>query len=74
MLNVVNESLEAAFYVGGDPLLHLLRLQAGVGPDQRNDRDIDLGENVHWSAQQHDWKQKDNGKRHHHERVWPAKR
>ena len=46
VLDVVDGRGEAALVVGDDALLHLLGRQAGVVPDDRDDRDVDVREDV----------------------------
>ena len=74
VLDVAHQRRNATFDVGSDTLLHLLRLQAVVGPNQGNDRDVDIRENVDGSAQQHYRRQQDDRERHHHKCVWPPQR
>ncbi len=53
---------------------HLLRRQAGIGPDRRNHRDPDFGKNVdrctHGRERPHDHKEQ----REHDKRIWPPQR
>src|SRR6266436_3452848 len=64
----------AALYVGGDALLHFLGLQAVVGPDETDDRNVDIGKNVDRGSEEHNRRQQNNHERHHDKRVWPRQR
>ena len=46
VLDVVDRRGEAALVVGDDALVHLLGGEAAVAPDDRDDRDVDLREDV----------------------------
>ena len=46
MLDVVDVRGEAALEAGDDALLHLLRRQARVHPQDADDGDVDVGEDV----------------------------
>ena len=50
VLDVAHQRGDPAFDVGGDALLHLLRLQAIVGPHETDDWNVDVGKNVHRRA------------------------
>jgi hypothetical protein len=65
VLYVVDQHGDAALDVGGDALLHLLRLKSGVSPDQPDDRNINFRENVGWRAHQDQRRQKHDDERHH---------
>ena len=74
MLDVVDQSLDATLDVGRDALLHFLGLQAVVGPDETNDRNVDVGKNVSGCAQQHNRRQQKDYQRHHDKCVWSRQR
>ena len=46
MLNVIDVGGDGALEVGDNALLHLLRREAVVDPEDRNDRDVDVGEDI----------------------------
>jgi hypothetical protein len=46
VLDAVDGRGDRALVVAGDPLLHVLGAEAVVLPDDRDDRNVDLGENV----------------------------
>ena len=46
VLDVVYQGGDGALGVGGDALLHVLRLEAGEVPHQADDRDVDVRENI----------------------------
>ena len=53
----------------GDALPHFLRRQAVVVPDDADDGDIDLGEDIRRHVQQRERRRQDDQHRHHDERV-----
>ena len=73
VLHVVHQRGDAALHVAGDALFHFLRLQAGVGPVQRDDGNINGWENVRRRPRNNHAGEKDNNQCHYDERIWPGK-
>ena len=46
VLDAVDVGADRILAVGGDPLLHLWRAEAGVAPDDGHDRDVDLRKDI----------------------------
>src|SRR2546422_560368 len=74
VLNVVDQRGDTALDVGSDALLHFLGLQAVVGPDETDDRNVDIGKNVDRGSEEHNRRQQNNHERHHDKGVWPRQR
>ena len=74
VLDVVDGGGERALVVGDDALLHLLGRQARVVPDDRDDRDVDVREDVGRHPEDGDDAQDDDEHRHHDERVGAPQR
>ena len=53
---------------------HLLRLEAGVVPDQADDRNVDVREDVGGRARDDDRGEQHDDERHHDERVGSSER
>ena len=72
MLDIVDRGGHAAFKRRYDAAVHLLRRNAGVGPEDGNHRDVDVGENI--LLHRYDGKAAENGNqnRHHDEGVRAA--
>ena len=71
VLHIVHQHGHAAFDVGNDALFHFLRLQTVVGPDQRDDGNVDIGENIYRRAQKHDRREQKDDECHHDKGVRP---
>ena len=71
VLNVVYQCRQATLGVAEKTVGHLLRLHAGVLPDDADDWNIDFGKDVDRSAQKHDGSKDQNQQRHHHEGIRP---
>ena len=72
MLDVVDRRGERALVRVDDALLDFLRAQTGVLPDDADDRDFNVGENVRGRPQQHKRRQQQQQERCDHERVRTA--
>ena len=72
MLDVADGDGQRAFVHVDDALFHLLGIEAGVLPDDADDRDIDGRKNIRGRAQQNERCQHDQQQRGHHKRVRPA--
>ena len=71
MLDVVDQGGERALGVVVDALLHLLRVQAGVLPDDAYDGDVNGRKDVRWRAQEHERRKQQQHQRRHHEGIGP---
>ena len=74
MLDVVDGRGEDALVVGDDPLLHLLGRQAGVVPDDGDDRDVDVREDVRGHPDDGEPAHDRDQHRHHDEGVGAPER
>ena len=74
VLDVVNQSGEAALRLRNNSVRHVLRRKPLIVPHHTDDRDVDIGKNVCRRAQHHNRSEEQNQQRHHNERVWPAQR
>ena len=72
VLDIVDHGRRAAFDGRGDAPLHLERREPRIGPGDGHHGDVDFRENVRGRAHQHERGDQNNGKRQHHEGVWPA--
>jgi len=54
MLDIIDRRGQAALIAGRDPAFHLFGIQAGIGPGNRDHRNIDVREDVGRRAQDHD--------------------
>ena len=69
VLNVVDRGGDAALRVGDNPVRHVLGRHAGVEPHHRDDRNIDVRENISRRAQDGDGRQDQDDQRHHYKRI-----
>ena len=74
VLDVVDRRGHGAFEDGDDTLLHLLGRNAVVVPNDTDDRDIDVGEDIDRHRDDGGHSEKEYGKTHHDERVGAPKR
>ena len=72
VLDVVDRDGQRALIDVDDALFHLLGIEAGVTPDDADDRNVDGWENIRGRAQQNEGRQYDQQQRGHHKRVRPA--
>ena len=74
MLDVADRGRQAALGRAGDALAHLLRRQAVVVPDDADDRDVDVREDVGRHGQQREGRGEQDQQRHDDERVGALER
>src|SRR4030095_703726 len=74
VLDVVDVAGEGPLADGDDPLLHLVGGHARVGPDDADDGDVDLGEDVLRQADDRQDAGQDDDERRDDEGVRPAQR
>jgi hypothetical protein len=51
VLDIVDRGKRKTLEVPGDAVAHLVRRQAAIGPDDADDRNVDIGEDIRWRAQ-----------------------
>ncbi len=69
MLNVADQRGQSALGVADNAVRHFLRGQALVLPDDADDGNVDVRQNVDRRAQNHDRAENKNQQRHHNECV-----
>ena len=73
VLDVGDRDVDAALGVGDDAVGYILRGHAGIEPDHRDHRDVDLRKDVGGHAQDGDRRQDQDEQRHHHKRIGTPK-
>ena len=71
VFDVIHQRGDSALDVAGDALFHLLRLEAGEGPDQTDNGNINLWKDVRGRPHQHKRRQKDDHEGHNDKRIRP---
>ena len=71
VLDIVDQRGDTAFGVGGDALLHLLRLEPLISPHDADDGNVDFRKNVGGRSQEHDGCHQNDDEGHYDKRVWP---
>ena len=74
VLDVVDRGGHGAFGDGDDALFHFVRRESGIGPDDADDRDIDVGKDVRRHREDGQAPQHADQNRHHQEGKRPAQR
>jgi hypothetical protein len=69
VLDVIDQCRQRSLEWRGQPALDLLRTEARVAVGHRNDRDVDVRENVGWREQAGTDPGDENGNSQHDERV-----
>src|SRR5260370_28582680 len=72
MLDVVHQRCEAALCYRGDSIRHVLGGKSLIIPDNTDDRNINVRENIRRSAKKDNWSKDQDQECHHDEGVWPA--
>ena len=71
MLDVVDGGRKISLRSGNDPVAHLLWDETVVVPDDADDGNVDVRENVGWGANDREPSQDQDEDRHHYECVGP---
>jgi hypothetical protein len=74
MFHVADHGGGATLDHGGNPLLHLQRRKAGIGPGHAYDGDVDFREDICGRAQEDDRSKQNDGERQHDKRVGSSQR
>src|SRR6266849_2746449 len=69
MFDVIDAGSERAFEDRDNTRFHLGRYQAGIGPDDADDRNVDAREDVYRRTEQNHWADQKQHQREHDERV-----
>jgi len=72
MLNIIDQRSECLLIRCRKAPFELLWIQSGISPPNRNNRDIDIGENVRRCPQNNDWTQDEDEQRKNYKSVRPV--
>ena len=71
MLDVVDRRRHAALRLGEHAAGHLIRRQARIRPDDGDDRNFNVREDIDRRAHRRQWPDDHDDQGQHHEGVWP---
>src|SRR5271168_1691527 len=71
VLNVVNQCGDRLLEWSREPPFYFFRIQTGVLPGNRHNRNVDVWEDIGWRTQDHERTQDQNEQRQDDERVRP---